>query len=128
MRLSPFDTKLLCRVTGVVVRRHFQSFALVLSCALASVSAAKADESPVASGVSADGKVRADMLSLKRTALEDAQRVLQRGVEMLPHGLDSGVSVMCGESLGYGPVLHDRQFAPAWLRNREIAASVHLGL
>jgi hypothetical protein len=54
-------------VTGIVVHRHFQSFALVLSCALASVSAAKADESPVASGVSADGKVRADMLSLKRT-------------------------------------------------------------
>jgi hypothetical protein len=54
-------------VTGVAVRRHFQSFALVLSCVLASVSAAKADDAPVASGVSADGKVRADMLSLKRT-------------------------------------------------------------
>ena len=52
---------------GVAVRRHFQSFALVLSCVRASVSAAKADDAPVASGVSADGKVRADMLSLKRT-------------------------------------------------------------
>jgi hypothetical protein len=54
-------------VTGIVVRRHFQSFALVLSCVLASVSAAKADDAPVVSGVSADGKVHADILSLKRT-------------------------------------------------------------
>jgi hypothetical protein len=54
-------------VTGIVVRRHFQSFALVLSCVLASVSAAKAHDAPVVSGVSADGKVHADMLSLKRT-------------------------------------------------------------
>ena len=49
------------------MRRHSQSFALVLWCVLASVSAAKADDAPVASGVSADGKVRAEMLSLKRT-------------------------------------------------------------
>jgi hypothetical protein len=54
-------------VTGAVVRLHFQSFALVLSCVLASVSAAKADDAAVASAVSADGKLRADMLSLKRT-------------------------------------------------------------
>jgi hypothetical protein len=54
-------------VTGIVVRRHFQSFALVLSCVLASVSAAKADDAPAVSGLSADGKVHADILSLKRT-------------------------------------------------------------
>jgi hypothetical protein len=49
------------------MRRQFLSFAGVLSCVLASVAAAKADDAAVASGVTADGKVRADMLSLKRT-------------------------------------------------------------
>ena len=50
------------------MRRQFLSFVSVVSCAfLAAVSAVKADDAPVASGVSADGKVRADMLSLKRT-------------------------------------------------------------
>jgi hypothetical protein len=50
------------------MRRRFLSFVSVVSCAfLAAVSAAKADDAPVASGVSSDGKVRADMLSLKRT-------------------------------------------------------------
>jgi hypothetical protein len=44
---------------------------------------------------------------------EDAQRVLKRGVEMLTHGLDSGVSVTCGQSHGDGPVLHNSQFAQA---------------
>jgi hypothetical protein len=49
------------------MRRQLLSFAYVLSCVLASVSATWADDAPVASGVSSDGKVRADMLSLKRT-------------------------------------------------------------
>jgi hypothetical protein len=49
------------------MRRQFLPVACVLSCVLASVSAAKADDAPVASGVSSDGKVRADILSLKRT-------------------------------------------------------------
>ena len=49
------------------MRRQFLSFAVVLSCVIASVGATKADDAPVASGVSSDGKVRADMLSLKRT-------------------------------------------------------------
>jgi hypothetical protein len=38
-----------------------------------------------------------DVLSLP---IEDAQRVLKRGVEMLTHCLDSRVSVMCGQSHG----------------------------
>jgi len=49
------------------MRRHVLSCAVILSCVLASVGAAKADDVPVASGVSSDGKVRVDMLSLKRT-------------------------------------------------------------
>jgi hypothetical protein len=49
------------------VRRQLLSFAGVLSCVLASIGAAKADDTPLASGVGSDGKVRADMLSLKRT-------------------------------------------------------------
>jgi hypothetical protein len=49
------------------MRRRFLSYAAVLSCVLASVGATRADDAPVASGLSSDGKVRADMLSLKRT-------------------------------------------------------------
>jgi hypothetical protein len=50
------------------MRRQFLSVVSVVSCAfLVAVSAANADDAPIASGVSADGKVRADMLSLKRT-------------------------------------------------------------
>jgi hypothetical protein len=49
------------------MRRQFLCFAGVLSCILASAVPTKADDAPVASGVSSDGKVRADMLSLKRT-------------------------------------------------------------
>ena len=50
------------------MRRNFRSVALVLSITfLAAVAAANADDAPVASGVSADGKVHADMFSLKRT-------------------------------------------------------------
>jgi hypothetical protein len=49
------------------MRREVVCFAGVLACVLASVGSAKADDAPVASGLSSDGKVRADMLSLKRT-------------------------------------------------------------
>jgi hypothetical protein len=49
------------------VRHQVRFFTLVLSCALLASVRAKADEAPIASGMSSDSKVRADMLSLKRT-------------------------------------------------------------